>query len=65
MSTGFADPPTSTAPPTDSEEPLYAIVNGEKVELPPMGIFANLIAGRIYVALEAFLRDHPLGTLVM
>ncbi len=65
MSTGFADPPTSTAPPSVSEEPLYEVVNGEKVELPPMGIYANLIASRIDFALRAFLQDHPLGTLVM
>ena len=65
MSTGFADPPTTTAPPSDSEEPLYEIINGEKVELPPMGIFSNLIAGDIYFAMRTFLRDHPLGTLVM
>ncbi len=65
MSTGFADPPTTTASPSDSEEPLYEIVNGDKVELPPMSIYANLIAGRIYFALEAFLRGHALGTPVM
>ncbi len=64
MSTGFADPPTSTATPSDSDEPLYEVVNGEKVELPPMGIFCNVIASRIDRKMASFVDEHRLGTVV-
>jgi Uma2 family endonuclease len=65
MSTGIAEPPTGVATLSAREEPLYEIVGGERVELTPMGIYANLIAGDLYFALRDFLRDHPLGTVVM
>lgn len=46
MSTGFIEP-TTTAEPAQLErdEVLYEIVNGERVDLPPMSIYAHLIAG--------------------
>lgn len=65
MSTALAEPATSVAAPPAAEEPLYEIVNGERVELPPIGIYANLLAGEIYFALRSFLQEHPLGTPVM
>ncbi|MCA9077026.1 MAG: Uma2 family endonuclease [Planctomycetaceae bacterium] len=65
MSTGFAEPTTTTSPPASPEEPLYEVVNGVKVELPPMSIQSNLIAGDVYFALRSFLVDHPIGTPVM
>lgn len=38
MSTGFIEPATTAATLSPPEEPLYEIVNGERVELPPMSI---------------------------
>lgn len=65
MSTAIAELPTGIAAPPATEEPLYEIVGSQRVELPPTGIYANLIAGKIYFAIKGFLRDHPHGTVVM
>jgi len=65
MSPGIAEPPTGAAALPATEEPLYEIVGGECVELAPMGIYANLIAARLFIAVESFLQTHPLGTVVM
>jgi Uma2 family endonuclease len=48
-----------------TEEPLYEVVNGQKVELPPMSIYATRVAGRIYSRLDAFAEAQGLGTVVM
>jgi Uma2 family endonuclease len=46
------------------EEPLFEIVNGQRVELPPMSIYAGLIASRLHVRLGVHVEDHALGTAV-
>jgi Uma2 family endonuclease len=48
-----------------SDEPLYEIINGERVDLPPMSILSNLIAGQLFFILASFLRNHPIGTVVV
>jgi Uma2 family endonuclease len=48
-----------------SDEPLYEIVHGERVDLPPMSILSNMIAGHLYVTLVNYLRSHPVGTAVI
>src|SRR5207249_9139187 len=47
------------------EEPLYEIVNGQKVELPPMSIYASLIAFQIGYILQAWSIQRRLGTVVV
>jgi Uma2 family endonuclease len=65
MSTAIAEPTTLDVTLPAPHEPLYEIVNGKKVELPPMSIYSNLIASRIDFAMRLFLRDHSLGTPAM
>lgn len=47
------------------EEPLFEIVGGQKVEMPPMSSFAVLIATRLVGELYLFMKSHPLGHPVM
>ena len=47
------------------EEPLYEVVNGQKVELPPMSIYASWIASRIDRRLGSHAETHGLGTVVV
>jgi Uma2 family endonuclease len=47
-----------------ADEPLYEVVNGERVELPPMSVYASLITGRLDHRLGPFAEEHALGTVV-
>jgi Uma2 family endonuclease len=57
-----AKPPVS---PTRDDEALYEIIDGQKVELPPMSIRASRVASRLHGWLNPFCRDHNLGEAVM
>jgi len=46
-------------------EPLYEIVNGTRVDLPPMSIYANLIAGELFAEIRASSRNSRSGTPVI
>lgn len=46
-------------------EALYEIVNGQRVELPSMSIFANQVASQIFIPMHAHAKAHRLGTVVM
>jgi Uma2 family endonuclease len=61
MSTATLPPPT--AAPAD-DEALNEIVNGVRVDLPPMSVQSNWIATRLCSRLEAFVESHRLGTVV-
>lgn len=50
---------------SDSDDPLYEIVNGQQVDLPPMSIRANIIANRLNIALSLHAAARNLGTVVM
>jgi Uma2 family endonuclease len=56
-------PSGSLLPPQD--EPLYEVVNGVKVELPPMSIYATRVAGKLYSRLDLHTETNRLGTAVM
>lgn len=56
-------PVTRDARPTD-EEPLYEVVNGQQVDLPPMSAYATWIASRLDHQLGPFAEEHGLGTVV-
>lgn len=47
------------------DEPLYEIVDGQRVDLLPMGILSNLIANALNVLLYSHVRQHRLGTVVI
>ena len=56
--------PTAAIAEPAKEEPLYEVVNGEKVELPPMSIYATWIASRLQSRIGPFAEAHGLGTVV-
>ena len=45
-------------------EPLYEIVNGQRVELPPMSAYATWLASRLHGRLWPYAEDKGLGTSV-
>jgi len=47
------------------EEPLYEIVNGQRVELPAQSIYSSLIAGRLLVDIDQAASPGRLGTTVL
>jgi Uma2 family endonuclease len=61
--TGTVEAPETAAPPRP-EEPLYEIVNGERVELPPMSIYASRIAFQLGIRLETHAEAHRQGMAV-
>jgi Uma2 family endonuclease len=56
--------PTSAPAGAVKEEPLYEVVNGQKVELPPMSIYANRVAGKLFVRLDVHTEGNRLGMVV-
>src|SRR5262245_11186056 len=63
-----APPPPQSAglpPRAKDEEPLYEVVNGKRVELPPVSIYANWIASRLDQRLGPFAEAHGLGMVVV
>src|SRR5205085_3798407 len=48
-----------------AEEALYEVVNGQRVELPPMGVNASLIASRLQINMGYFVEAGRHGTLAM
>lgn len=48
----------------DQDEPLYEIVNGQRVELPPMSAYATWLASRLHGRLWPYAEDKGLGTSV-
>ena len=46
------------------DEPLYEIVNGQRVELPPMSAYATWLASRLHGRLWPYAEDKGLGTSV-
>jgi Uma2 family endonuclease len=57
-------PPATTVGPAP-EEPLYEIVNGQIVELPPMSIYSTRVAGKLHTRLDMHAEAHALGTAVI
>src|SRR5439155_27091899 len=46
------------------EEALYEVVDGQRVELPPMSSYATWIASRLQTRLDSFAELRKLGTVV-
>lgn len=47
--------------PTANGDALYEVVGGVRVEIVPMGAYAGLLAGELFAALLAFVKQHRLG----
>jgi hypothetical protein len=56
--------PRGTPPPSTTDEALYEIVNGQRVELPPLSAYSTLIASRLDQELGPFSAVHRLGIVV-
>jgi Uma2 family endonuclease len=53
--------PRSPAAVRSDDEPLYEIIDGQRVELPPMSILASRVASRLMGKMGVFLERNPLG----
>jgi Uma2 family endonuclease len=47
------------------DEPLYEIVDGQRVDLPPMSVYTTWLASRLQSRLGSYVEEHELGTCVM
>jgi Uma2 family endonuclease len=47
--------------PMETDEALYELVNGNRVEMPPMSIRAVTVVGRLFAQLNAFAKSNRLG----
>jgi len=47
------------------DEPLYEIVDGQRVDLPPMSVYTTWLASRLQGRLWPYVEEHGLGTCVM
>jgi Uma2 family endonuclease len=64
MSTQVIPTPSPIAQPLVDGDSLYEVVNGQRVELPPMSIQATWLASRLQNRLGPFVEEHGLGTAV-
>lgn len=62
MSVGTLPTPGPARPISD-DEPLYEIIDGQRVELPPMSYYGGLTATKLTVELGIFLKSNELGHL--
>src|SRR5262249_11072066 len=66
MKNGTATLERPVAPELPSlDEPLYEIVNGEKVEMPPMGAYSTMLAFWLGQLLDSFVRPRALGNVAV
>jgi Uma2 family endonuclease len=63
MATAIVDPPV--VPPPPDEDGLYEVVNGLRVEIPPMGAFQGDIASALCEFLRFHARTQRLGKVVV
>ena len=47
------------------DEPLYEIVDGQRVDVPPMSVYTTWLASRLQSRLGSYVEEHELGTCVM
>lgn len=64
MATSTVSPPINTAALPAQDEPLYEIVDGQPVEVPPMSIYATWLASRLHGLLWPYTDAQELGTTV-
>jgi Uma2 family endonuclease len=61
MAAAISTVPRSSAPDRFEDKPLFEIIDGQTVELPPMSILASRVASRLISKLGAFLETNPRG----
>jgi Uma2 family endonuclease len=67
MTTAITVEPATLRPPgvLDYNEDRYEIIDGQRVELPPMSVLAMLLASELLAAISYFGKQHKLGRAVM
>jgi Uma2 family endonuclease len=63
MATATVEPPV--VPPPPGEDALYEVVNGQRVEIPPMGAYQGEIASALCGFLRPFATTRRLGKVVV
>src|SRR5438132_9904411 len=56
--------PRITPPRPTADETLYEVVNGQRVELPPVSAYSTLVGSRLQQDLGPFAAAHRLGIVV-
>jgi Uma2 family endonuclease len=59
--TAVVEPVLATPPAVRDDEPFYEVVNGKRVELPPMRVYARVIAGELAHLLAGHGATQSLG----
>jgi hypothetical protein len=49
----------------DGDEALFEIIDGQRLDIPHMGVLASIMASRLVVELQNFAKIHDLGQAVM
>ena len=65
MATAELERPAISQPAFDDSDPLYEIIDGLRVDLPPMGTFAAFLASELQITLGSFTRSQGLGRTLM
>jgi Uma2 family endonuclease len=60
----LTEPVPVAAPPSHEDEPLFEIIDGQRVELPPMSQFAARLGSRLLIKVAGFNDAHDLGEVV-
>src|SRR4051812_30175423 len=58
---GTLERPSAKSSSFVEDEPLFEIIDGQKVELPPMSAYANQLAGRLVKKMMIFAEPRQLG----
>jgi Uma2 family endonuclease len=58
------DEDSDVAVPECDGDSFYEVVNGQRIEVPPMGAFQTSLAATLLVSLGSFLRERKLGRVV-
>ena len=59
--TAISDSATQWEPPLSPADSLYEIIDGERIELPPMSIYSTFITTNLATTLGTFAKQHQLG----
>jgi Uma2 family endonuclease len=65
MTAVIAAPVLRSRPEGDEYEPLFEIIDGQRVELPPMSILATRVSSNVHGYLRYYLHGNPVGEAVM
>jgi Uma2 family endonuclease len=55
------NPVLASVPSIRDDDALYEIINGQRVELPPMSAYAGIVASRLHGKLTEFASANPVG----